>query len=84
MTDSRDTDFGNKTNLRIGIETEFILPFNKNRWSILIEPTYQYFKAEKREEVTNVEGGIRDTRVDYQSVDFPVGIRYYFHMQWHF
>lgn len=80
MTDSRDTDFGNKTNLRIGIETEFILPFNKNRWSILIEPTYQYFKAEKREEVTNVEGGIRDTRVDYQSVDFPVGIRYYFHM----
>ena len=80
MTDSRDTDFGNKTNLRIGVEAEFILPFNKNRWSILIEPTYQYFRAEKREEVTNVEGGIRDTKVDYQSIDFPVGVRYYIHM----
>jgi hypothetical protein len=78
MTDSRDTDFGNKTNFRIGIETEFILPFNKNKWSILIEPTYQYFKAEERKEVSNVAGGIRDTRVKYQSVDFPVGVRHYF------
>ena len=32
----------------MGIEAEFVLPFNNNnKWSIIAEPTYQYFKADK-------------------------------------
>lgn len=39
-----NVDFPNKTNLRFGVEAEYILPFNKNKFAILFEPTYQYYK----------------------------------------
>lgn len=77
QTGSRDTDFGNDIGVRFGIETEFILPFNKNKWGIIIEPTYQYFKSEQSQEVNNVSGGIIVSKVDYQSVELPVGLRHY-------
>ena len=48
VSNSRDTDFDNTLNFRLGIELEFILPYNKNKWAIIFEPTYQYFKSEKK------------------------------------
>jgi hypothetical protein len=30
---------------RMGAEAEFVLPFNKNKWVIWIEPTYQTYKT---------------------------------------
>jgi hypothetical protein len=77
-SDSRDTEFGNKINFRFGIETEFILPFNKNKWSIIIEPTYQYYKSEKKTETSNVSGGIFVSNINYWSIELPVGVRHYF------
>lgn len=67
----RDTDFDNELGFRFGVEAEFIMPFNKNKWSFIIEPTYQYFKSEK--EKTN-----QKVKADYKSIEIPVGIRYYF------
>lgn len=67
----RDTDFDNEFEFRFGIEAEFIMPFNKNKWSLIIEPTYQYFKSEK--EITN-----HSVKADYKSIEIPVGIRHYF------
>lgn len=52
-----------KTTFRIGVELEYILPFNKNKWAIIIEPTYQYFKSEPE--------------IDYTSIEVPFGFRYY-------
>jgi hypothetical protein len=66
----KNVDFGNSTGFRIGIEPEFILSFNKNKWSVLMEPTYQYYKVEQ-----SVNG--KNVKVDYRSVEFPIGIRYY-------
>ena len=37
----RDVDFGSQSTIRFGLETEFILPFNKNKWAVIVEPTYQ-------------------------------------------
>lgn len=68
---SRDTDFGNEFGFRFGIEAELIMPFNKNKWSLIIEPTYQYFKSEK--EISN-----QSVKADYKSIEFPIGIRHYF------
>ncbi|CAM1367890.1 tRNA modification GTPase [Tenacibaculum soleae] len=68
---SRDTDFDNEFGFRFGIEAEFIMPFNKNKWSLIIEPTYQYYKSEK--ETRN-----RNVKADYKSIEIPVGIRHYF------
>lgn len=61
-------DFGNKLNFRFGIETEFILPFNKNKWSIFLEPTFQSFKS-------NDEAS--DNNVNYKSIEVPIGARHY-------
>lgn len=60
---SRNVDYSNKFNMRLGIEAEFILTFNKNKWSVLIEPTYQNYK---------------DEDVDYKSIELPIGVRHYF------
>lgn len=80
VSGSSDIDFGNKLGIRFGIEAEFILPFNKNKWGIIIEPTYQYFKSEKSNETGNVSGGILVSRIDYKSIEFPIGVRHYFYL----
>ena len=43
----RDTKFNNEIAFRFGVEAELIMPFNKNKWSIAIEPNFQHFIAEK-------------------------------------
>ena len=64
------TDFGNNTSFSIGIEGEFKLPFNKNKWALIVEPTYQYLKTEKENQQT--------INVDYKSIEVPAGLRHYF------
>jgi hypothetical protein len=67
-----NTDFGSKVGFRLGVEAEFILPFNKNKWAIIIEPTYQSaFKEEKVQ--TNMT-----SKVNYSAIELPIGIRHYF------
>lgn len=78
ISNFRNTDFGNKTGFGIGLEVEFILPFNKNKWAIAIEPTYRSFKSEKTTNVNNVSGGVLIANVDYSSIEVPVGLRHYF------
>ncbi|EZH71911.1 hypothetical protein ATO12_04650 [Aquimarina atlantica] len=76
---SRDIgDFEDKSGLRFGIEAEFILPFNKNKWGIFIEPTYQSYKSELVIEYINFLGtNTRTYTVDYKSIELPVGLRHY-------
>ncbi len=71
-----DTNFGNKISLAIGMEAEFIFPFNKNKWAIIIEPTYQNFKSKKTSKLSN--GKVLAVNVNYSSIEVPVGGRYYF------
>lgn len=66
----KSSNFGNKTTFRIGAEAEWVLPFNKNKWSIILEPTYRYYKGEGM--LIN-----RNTELDYKSLELPVGVRYY-------
>jgi len=76
---NRDTDFGSQTGFKIGLELEYILPFNKNKWSIYLEPTYQKYEAEK--ELLNIPTAtipIDDKiTVNYTSVELPIGVRHY-------
>ena len=75
---SLTTDFGSEVQFRFGLEGEFILPFNKNKWSVLIEPTYQSFKAEKKRETDNLSIGRLTANVNYSSIEIPIGLRHYF------
>ncbi len=76
---TESTKFGNKTSFRIGIEAEFILPFNKNKWALFAEPTYQYYQDEKESiAFAGQYFEMKSTRsVDYKSLEVPIGVRYY-------
>jgi hypothetical protein len=65
-----------KTGFGIGVELEYVFPFNRNKWSVILEPTYQSYKAQQ----TNNDGSIFSDKasVDYSSIEFPMGIRHYF------
>ncbi|MFS4492404.1 tRNA modification GTPase [Maribacter sp. 2308TA10-17] len=65
----RNVDFGNKFGFRFGLEGEIIMPFNKNKWAIIVEPTYQQFSSEEESPIS---------AVDYKSIEIPLGIRHYF------
>lgn len=75
---TRNFDFGNELGFALGIEAEYVLPFNKNKWAIFTEPTYKSFKTEKTVSVTDVSGGELKSTVDLSYVEIPLGFRHYF------
>jgi len=78
LSNYKYTDFGNKTTFGFGVEAEFILPLNKNKWAVLLEPTYQNLKKTITKEYNATIGGELIAKVDYSSIEVPLGIRHYF------
>lgn len=68
----------NNSNLTAGIEAEFIIPVNNNKWSFTVGPSYQYFQSAEETEVRNAYRNTYIVEVDYKSVEIPIGPRYYF------
>lgn len=78
ISNSENADYGSKMGFGLGLEIEYILPFNNNKWSISIEPTYQSFKKEATNQQNNVSGGLLRSEIDYKSIEIPVSVRHYF------
>ncbi len=76
--DALSVDFGKNTSFQLGMEAELVLPFNKSKWSIIVEPTYQRFKSERSKQSSQVAGGIIISKVNYESFELPIGVRHYF------
>ncbi len=74
-------DFGSQQNFSLGIEAEYILPFNKGKWGLFIEPTYQYFQSDAEIVLQNqsFSGNSRvlSAKIDYKSIELPIGLRHY-------
>ncbi len=70
-SDRFDVDFGNQSSLRFGLELEALLPFNRNKWSLILQPTYQSYAADAMLAFENVS-------VDYESIEVSLGVRHYF------
>lgn len=72
------TEFKGKSSFRVGIEAEIILPFNNDKWAIIIEPTYQKYN----DVVVYNNGGTNEKTqmIDYKSIELPIGVRYYFYL----
>lgn len=68
----------NETTFAFGVEAEIVLPYNKNKWAIVMEPAYQYFKSQHSTPNNNISGGILNADVDYKLVEIPIGLRHYF------
>lgn len=73
-----NNQFENPVNPRIGIETELVFPFQKNKWSLIAEPTLRSFKSDNTKDAPQLTGGLLATEVRYQSIELPVGFRHYF------
>ncbi len=65
-------DFGQKTTFGLGLESEFVMPFNKNKWSLFVEPTFQYFNGEISDHYQK--------QLRYQTIELPLGARHYFYV----
>jgi hypothetical protein len=63
--------YENTTQPYIGFEAEFILGINKNKWAIVIDPSFSRFKGEYRNSSNAIISSI-----DYAAIDIPIGIRY--------
>lgn len=74
ISNDKDFNVNNYTCFRFGVETELFLPFYNNKLSIIIEPTYNYFQKNKYFEIDSAY-------LKYNSIEFPVGLRYYFYPQ---
>lgn len=78
LSNSGDISFESKINFGVGIEFEYIFPFNKNKWSLSTEPTYQSYKSEGEKNENNISGGKLIGMVEYTSIEIPITIRHYF------
>ncbi len=72
-----DINFDYQSGFSIGLEAEFIFPFNRNKWAFIIEPTYQTFNAETNFYVENSYEKNITAKVEYTSVEATLGIRHY-------
>ncbi|MGH1519264.1 outer membrane beta-barrel protein [Chryseobacterium sp. JK1] len=71
----RNPGFSSKSNFRVGVEAELVLPFNKNKWSVIVEPTYSQY-TNKKTTIRTDDNLYNITMDSYSSISVPVGIRY--------
>lgn len=77
----RNATYSTKANFKIGFEAEYVLPFNKNKWSFFINPTYQQYSDQKDYGIIT---GINDgqlvhfpSKIEYSAISVPLGLRHY-------
>lgn len=74
----KDVNFPSAISHHISVECEFVLPFNRNTWSLFIDPSYQSYNGK----TTALSSGpiyTTDTiNITLNNIEFPLGIRRYF------
>lgn len=68
---------------RIGVELEYRLPFNNNKWSILFEPLYTHYKSQtfiENNAPSYYYDNSENVNVEYNSLGVQAGVRYYFYL----
>ena len=63
--------------VRLGLEAEFVLPFNRNKWSLITEPTIQYYSTEVFDDNLDKSYG---AKLNYVSLEIPLGFGYYMYL----
>ncbi|MGB3851615.1 MAG: tRNA modification GTPase [Tunicatimonas sp.] len=68
---SISADFGMKTSYWLGVEAEFILPYHRNKWAIVVASSYQPFTS-----TVQARGG-RTVTIDYHALEVSAGARHF-------
>lgn len=74
---SREVNFDSKTIFAPGIELEYLMPFNNNKWALFIDPSYQSYNSEVLEVHPLLTSQNRTYKINYNSIELPIGIRHY-------
>lgn len=53
------------------------MPFNKNKWSLFVEPTFQFFSAKKELPFAFLVEKKIIVETNYKSIEVPIGIKRY-------
>ncbi len=78
MDRSFDFNWGGKNGFGLGIEGELFLGLKKNKWSLIVEPTYRDFSGNTTSIDHGNPGSIAVAQLDYKSIELPLGVRHYF------
>lgn len=63
---------GSQVSARVGLEGEYFAPFHKNKWSVLVEPSFQYYQFPLASPGYTLDA-------DFWTIELPVGIRHHFY-----
>lgn len=74
---NESVDFGSQIGPKFGAEFEVILPFNNNKWSLYLDPTYQKYSSTVQ--VDNYSGNPEDVKAEITTIRASLGARYYFY-----
>ncbi|MEP6803903.1 MAG: tRNA modification GTPase [Flavobacterium sp.] len=78
----RNAEYDTKIGPKIGFEAEYILPFNKNKWSLFANLTYQkYEDSQDYGIISGIDNGAElkyPSEVKYSGIQLPIGLRHYF------
>ncbi len=61
-----------KISYSMGLEAEYLIPFNRYKWGIFTEVNYHYYKSDFSEPKLNSV-----TTINYQLIEIPIGVNYY-------
>ena len=71
-------DFGKGlSSSRFGVEAEFVLGFNNNKWALILEPAYQNLKSETKITSNQTTGEELFANFNHESIEVHFGIRHY-------
>lgn len=60
---------GNSIGFTSDVQIEYVLPYNRNKWALFFNPTYQSY-------TTDCTYNYVDFSADYKSIELPLGVKY--------
>ena len=70
-----NTEYSSRSSFRVGLEAEIILPVNRNKWSVILEPSYSVYSNKK---LTNKSSELYDFSMDsYSFLNLSLGLRHH-------
>ena len=75
--DFLDVKYDWKPSFSVTTELEYMMPFNKNKWSVYTQLVYQSYDNEHQNDNLSSSSIYYTTVADYQSIEVNLGVRYY-------
>lgn len=72
--------FNSKIALGFGVEAEYVMGFNNNKWAIVVNPSYLSYSSEYNDLTERITEADNSATINYTAIDIPIGVRYYMYL----